>query len=189
MHVLSGPCQVFAIINRQTQTQQKQVSAMAKALWLEVEVHHKWLGYKLPKSDPQANTAGQILQWFNKTTKNIVTDLETVDIGNRNDNSICRSLSANSMYRITETILLSYHADIIDPVSQDELFAQLSSMIADILVSCLTNLPQVIAMKCHVSVIEKREASVHTAAQLLGETMKIINTLKDRQLPNLNPDE
>ncbi|KAI3508038.1 hypothetical protein L1887_23037 [Cichorium endivia] len=74
-------------------------------------------------------------------------------------------------------------------INQEEPFAQSSSMIADILVACLTNLPQVIAMKCHVSVIEKRETSVHTAAQLLGETMKIINTLKERHLPNLNPDE
>ncbi|KAI3508036.1 hypothetical protein L1887_23035 [Cichorium endivia] len=165
------------------------IQKAAKTLWLEVEVYRKWLGYKLPKPDPQANTAGQILQWFSNTAKNIVTDLEIVDIGNRNDNSICMSISANSMYRITETILLSNNADIIDPVSQEELFAKLSSIIADILVACLTNLPQVIAMKCHVSFIEKREASVHTAAQLLGETMKIINSLKDRQLPSLNPDE
>ncbi|KAI3749731.1 hypothetical protein L2E82_20347 [Cichorium intybus] len=165
------------------------IQKAAKALWLEVEVYHKWLEYKLPKPDSQANTAGQILQWFSNTAKNIFTVMETVNIGNRNDNSICRSISANSMYRITETLLLSYHYDIIDPVNQEELFAQLSSMIADILVACLTNLPQVIAMKCHVSVIEKREASVHTAAQLLGETMKIINSLKDRQLPTLNPDE
>ncbi|CAH1452455.1 unnamed protein product [Lactuca virosa] len=89
------------------------------------------------------------------------------------------------MYRITETILLSYYSNI-DEVSQEELFAQLSSMIADILAACLTNLPQVIAMKCHTSFIEKREASVQVAAQLLGKTTQIINILQDRELPSLN---
>ncbi|MFS7960863.1 hypothetical protein Hanom_Chr08g00708061 [Helianthus anomalus] len=49
--------------------------------------------------------------------------------------------------------------------------------------------PRVIATKCHTSVIEKRKASVHVAAQLLGETLQIINSLQDRKLPSLNPDE
>lgn len=63
-----------------------------------------------------------------------------------------------------------------------ELFANLSSMIADILAACLTNLPRVIVMKCHENAIEKREASVEAAAQLLGETTQIINSLQDREL-------
>ncbi|MFS7961007.1 hypothetical protein Hanom_Chr08g00709731 [Helianthus anomalus] len=44
-------------------------------------------------------------------------------------------------------------------------------------------------MKCHMSVIAKMEESVQAATQLLGETMQIINSLQDRQLPSLNPDE
>ncbi|KAI3523310.1 hypothetical protein L1887_01371 [Cichorium endivia] len=92
------------------------------------------------------------------------------------------------MYRITETILLSYNTNI-DQVCQVELFEQLSLMIVDILAACLTNLPEVIAMKCHTSVIEKREARVHAAALLLGETTQMINTLQDRELPILNPEE
>ncbi|XP_023755457.1 uncharacterized protein LOC111903923 [Lactuca sativa] len=166
------------------------IQKAAKTLWLEVEVYHKWLGNKLTKPEPQANTVGQILRWLRDTAKNIVTDLETIDIGSRNNNdkSICRFISANSMYRIIETTMLSYNDDV-DLVTQEELFAQLLSMIADILAACLINLPQVIAVKCHASTIEKRETSVHVAAQLLGETMQIINTLKDRQLPSLNLDE
>ncbi|KAM0009470.1 hypothetical protein Hdeb2414_s0010g00336071 [Helianthus debilis subsp. tardiflorus] len=97
-------------------------------------------------------------------------------------------VSANSMYRVTQTILVSFHASI-DQVSQEEMFVQLSSMISHILAACLTNLPRVIAMKCHMSVIEKMEESVQAAAQLLGETMQIINSLQDRQLSSLNPDE
>ena len=107
-----------------------------------------------------------------------------MDIDGSNERAIC----ANSMYRITQTILLLNRGNI-EEVSQEGLFARLSSMVSDILAACLTNLPLVIAMKCHESVIEKREASVLAAAQLLGETTQIINTLNDREIPNLNPEE
>lgn len=160
------------------------IQKAAKTLWLEVEIYHKWLGNKLQRPAPQVNTAGEILKWFRDTAKNMVTEVEQRDIVGGNDDSI----SANSMYHITETILLSYHTTI-EEVSQEELFEKLSTMISDILAACLTNLPQVIAIKCHTSAIEKREASVHAAAQLLGETMQIINSLEDRELPRLNPDE
>ncbi|XP_023745300.1 uncharacterized protein LOC111893479 [Lactuca sativa] len=164
------------------------IQKAARTLWVEVEVYHKWLGNKLLKPTPKANTAEKILQWLRDTGKNIVCDMERTDhTGVPNGNSKCKSISANSMYRISETILCSYHENI-SQVSQEELFAELLSMIADILAACLTNLPQVIAMKCHTSAIEKREASVHAAAQLLGETMQIINTLQDRELPSLNPN-
>ncbi|CAI9281625.1 unnamed protein product [Lactuca saligna] len=159
------------------------IQKAAKTLWVEVEVYHKWLGNNLPK----ANTTEQILQWLRDTGKNVVSEVERVertDIGVPNDNSKYKSISANSMYRISETILCSYHENI-SQVSQEELFAELLSMIADILAACLTNLPQVIAMKCHTSAIEKREASVRAAAQLLGETMQIINILQDRELLSL----
>ncbi|KAI3523307.1 hypothetical protein L1887_01368 [Cichorium endivia] len=164
------------------------IQKAAQTLWVEVEVYHKWLGYKLPKPVPQVCTTEQILQCLRDTAKSIVTDVESTDIGVPNGNSKCMSISANSMYCITETILLSYHENI-DQVSQKELFAQLSSMIADILAACLTNLPKVIAMKCHTSATEKREASVQAAAQLLGEATQIIQNLQARELPNVNPDE
>ncbi|KAL7594986.1 hypothetical protein Lser_V15G28811 [Lactuca serriola] len=159
------------------------IQKAAKTLWVEVEVYHKWLGHKLPKPNPKVNTPGHILQWLRDTAKNKANEVESQD-----DNSRYKFICANSMYRITETIMLSYHENI-DQVSQDELLAQLSSVIADILAACLTNLPQVIAMKCHENAIEKREASVEAAAQLLGETTQIINSLRDRELPSLNPDE
>ncbi|KAI3731247.1 hypothetical protein L1987_62435 [Smallanthus sonchifolius] len=160
----------------------------ARRLWLEVEVYHKWLGNKLQNPSHQVNPAREIVQWFSDTAKNMVTEVENKNIEGSNDDSLYISVSAKSMYRITQTILVSYH-DNIDQISQEDLFVQISSMISHMLAACLTNLPQVIAMKCHTNVIEKREASVHTAAQLLGETMHIINNLQDRQLPNLKPDE
>ncbi|GJV28954.1 hypothetical protein Tco_1385402 [Tanacetum coccineum] len=165
-----------------------RVQKAAKVLWVEVEVSNKWIGNNLKNHAHEVNTAGLILQWFKNTAKNMVTEVQSMDIGSANDNSIYRSICASLMYRITESILLSYHTNI-DELTQEDLFTELSSMIADILAACLTNLPQVIVTKCHESVIEKRESSVNAAAQLLGETTQIINTLQDRELPDLDPSE
>ncbi|GKC73975.1 hypothetical protein Tco_1119858 [Tanacetum coccineum] len=161
---------------------------VVKVLWLEVEISNKWIGNNLKNHALEVNTSGLILQWFKNTAKNMVTEVQSMDIDSPNDNSIYRSICANSMYRITESILLSYHTNI-DELSQEDLFTELSSMIADILAACLTNLPQVIVTKCHESVIEKRESSVVAAAQLLGETTQIINILQDQELPDLDPAE
>ncbi|KAJ0764649.1 hypothetical protein HanPI659440_Chr08g0294521 [Helianthus annuus] len=164
------------------------IQKAARTLWLEVDVYHKWLGNKLQNPAHQVYTTKEIVQWFSDTAKNIITDVESKNQKGSDDSSIHMLVSANSMYRITQTILVSHHANI-DQVSQEDLFVQLSSIISDILAACLTNLPRVITMKCHTSVIEKREESVHAAAQLLGETMQIINILQDRELPSLSPDE
>ncbi|GJX41845.1 hypothetical protein Tco_0256835 [Tanacetum coccineum] len=43
------------------------IQKAAKMLWLEVEVHHKWLGYKLKDYAPQRNTTGHILEWYRDT--------------------------------------------------------------------------------------------------------------------------
>ncbi|PWA53017.1 hypothetical protein CTI12_AA449360 [Artemisia annua] len=154
------------------------VQKAAERLWLEVEVYNKWLGNYLQDPDFRVKTAIQIVEWFNEKATNMVTEVGSI--------GIC----ACSMRRITETILLSYHTNI-DELSQEELFTELSSMIADILAACLTNLPQVIVTKCHESAIEKREESVYAAATLLGKTSEIINTLKDRVPESLinNPGE
>nr|XP_043616595.1 uncharacterized protein LOC122588522 [Erigeron canadensis] len=164
------------------------IQKASKMLWLEVEVYYKWLGNNLQSVATQVNSVEQILQRFTDAAKYLITKVENTDINVPLDNSICRFISANSMYRITQAILLSYYANI-EETSHEELFMRLSSMISDILAACLTNLPQVIALKCHTNAIENREVSVHAAAQLLGETMKIIDSLEDRELPNLNPAE
>ncbi|KAK2977780.1 hypothetical protein RJ640_029976 [Escallonia rubra] len=62
-------------------------------------------------------------------------------------------------------------------------------MVADILCACLTNLPSVITRKCFCNAIEKREQSVKLAARLLGETEAILNTLQQRELPPLDPNQ
>ncbi|KAL8217145.1 hypothetical protein R6Q57_023982 [Mikania cordata] len=165
------------------------IQKAAKKLWLEVEIYRKWLGNKLQNHVPHLNTTQQVLECFRDIAKNMVIEMACKDGGVQDDNSICRSICANSMYHITETIMHSYDHSCIEQVSPKKLFRQLSSMIADILAACLTNLPQAIAIKCHKNVIEEREASVHVAARLLGETKHIINYLQDYELPGLNLDE
>nr|XP_043616720.1 uncharacterized protein LOC122588626 [Erigeron canadensis] len=162
------------------------IQKVSKMLWLEVEVHHTWLGNKLQNTITQVNSVEQILRWFIDTAKNLITEAENTDVSN--ENSFYRSVSANSMYRVTQETLISYYA-YIDVVTHEQLFTRLSSMISDILAACLTNLPKVIELKCHTNAIEKREASVLATAQLLGRTMEIINSLQDRELPNLNQAE
>ncbi|XP_076911201.1 uncharacterized protein LOC143569097 [Bidens hawaiensis] len=160
------------------------IQEAAQTLWQEVDVHHKWLGYKLKDHAFQDTRAAQIVEWFGDTARNIVY---TEDI--TKDDCISMSICANSMYRISKTIMLTFQTDIDDNVNQKNLFDNLSSMIADIMAACLTNLPQVIITKCHTSVIEKRETTVQYAAQLLGETTQIIKTLQDRGIPSMNPGD
>ncbi|GJZ48956.1 hypothetical protein Tco_0603146 [Tanacetum coccineum] len=88
-------------------------------LWVEVEVSNKWIGNNLKNHAPEVNTAGLILQWFNNTAKKMVTEVQSMDIGSTNDNSIYRSICADSMYRITESIIISYDTNI-DELSQED---------------------------------------------------------------------
>ncbi|KAF5823928.1 hypothetical protein HanRHA438_Chr01g0044531 [Helianthus annuus] len=70
--------------------------------------------------------------------------------------------------------------------NDEEIFEFVTSIIADVVSACLTNLPRVITMKCHHKVIEKREDNIMTAARLLGKSKKIFEMLKTRQLPNID---
>ncbi|MFS7991021.1 hypothetical protein Hanom_Chr12g01065881 [Helianthus anomalus] len=85
----------------------------------------------------------QIVQLFLEKSKNKINK----GVGSTNVDSKFKSCCANSMYRITETI-------INDKESHERLFDELSSRIADIMAACLSNLSQVIAMKCHTQVAE-----------------------------------
>ncbi|KAI3802959.1 hypothetical protein L1987_31106 [Smallanthus sonchifolius] len=129
----------------------------------------------------QENTLGQIVEWLRDTAKNIF-DSEDKSM---NYSVIC----AYSMYHITKTILRTYCKNSEDELSQQDLFDILSSMIADIIAACLTNLPQVITMKCHTSEIEKREDRIKDAAQLPGKTAQIIESPQDHDIPNMDPSD
>ncbi|KAK9071314.1 hypothetical protein SSX86_009882 [Deinandra increscens subsp. villosa] len=160
----------------------KSIQKVAEILWTEVDVYRKWLGHKLQVPVIENKTAGQIVEWFSDTANTIYQVVESNGGGNEDSIHIC----AKSMYRITKTILLSYNENI-EKANPEELFDNLSSMIADIIAACLTNIPQVIVMKCHTSAIEKRKASVNDAARLLGETKRIIETIQRYHIPHMSP--
>nr|XP_043633329.1 uncharacterized protein LOC122604507 [Erigeron canadensis] len=156
-------------------------------LWHEVEHKSMWLENSLETSAYRGKTSIEILQWFADKGEEIVKQIDTNNeevIKNNPKNLIL----ANSMYRITRTILLSYQSNV-QPISEEELFALLSSMIADILCACFTNIPRVIMRKCHGSAIEKRDASVKAAAKLFGSTKEIVKILDTWEVPSMDPDK
>ncbi|KAF5788389.1 hypothetical protein HanXRQr2_Chr10g0463481 [Helianthus annuus] len=154
----------------------------ARTLWDEIKFEERWLGNKL--RDFQVHIARQIVEWFrDKATHYLSGD------GNTEIDSIGESICADSMHRITETILRTFYTNNDAPKSQEELFETLSSMIADIIGACLTNLPQIITMKCHTYSREERQARVKDAAKLLGETTQIIEMLQDHDIPNIYPSD
>ncbi|KAJ0817395.1 hypothetical protein HanPI659440_Chr00c07g0718861 [Helianthus annuus] len=157
------------------------IQKAAERLWQEVDVSHKWLGISLKDIASQVITTAcqedatlQIVQLFLEKANNKIKGVQSADSGRPNGDSEFTYICANSMSRITEIIIEDQKES--HKKSFDEL---ISTRIADVMGACLTNLPKVIAMKCHTSVIEKREASVQAAAKLLGETKEIIKTLQD----------
>ncbi|KAM0066923.1 hypothetical protein Hdeb2414_s0002g00054781 [Helianthus debilis subsp. tardiflorus] len=165
------------------------IQKVAKRLWEEVDVYHIWWGIKLKDVASQVTTSAcqedatlQIVQFFSGKAKNKISK----GVESKNGDAKFTSICANSMSRITETII-GDHSE-----SQKKSFDELiSSRIANILAACLTNLPQVIAMECHTNVIEKREACVKAAAQLLGETKEIVKTLQgpSMEVPSLKRED
>jgi hypothetical protein len=93
-------------------------------LWLEVVIYHKWLGNELNNSAFVVSFRA-LLWWFSNTGKDIVTKVGSTESGGPNDDFICMSICANSMYKIIGEIMLSYQANI-DQVSQVDLFVQSS---------------------------------------------------------------
>ncbi|KAJ9550031.1 hypothetical protein OSB04_022574 [Centaurea solstitialis] len=155
-------------------------------LWHEVEDSRKWLGNTLERSAYTGKTSTEILKWFADKAKEIVMKSKESINDELMESFPNKLIVANSMYRIATTILLNYQSST-EPVCDEQLFMSLSCMISDILCACLSNIPQVISTKCHESVIEKREASVHAAAKLFGRSTEIIEKLEARELPSMDP--
>ncbi|MFS8014751.1 hypothetical protein Hanom_Chr15g01348201 [Helianthus anomalus] len=157
--------------------------------WHEVEYKCKWLGNPLAKNTFNGKAATEIVKSFSDTAEQIVTEIKESNDGELTDNLPSKLIAANSMYRITQAILLRFQSNT-EPITKKQLFSHLNKMIADIFCACFTNLPRVITMRCHESVIEKREASVRVAAKLYGKTAKIIEKLeKCDKVPSMDEDK
>lgn len=156
----------------------------ARREWTEVEIYHIWLEIELQEKAREGKTSTEILNWLSYEAEKIVKEFKK-----SKDQSIDQTpdkfILASSMYRISRSILL--HCDEQENWPNDEeLFERISTIIADVLSACFTNLPRVIKMKCHHHAIEKRGDNIRSAAQLLGKSKKILKGLKARQLPNID---
>ncbi|CAH1419629.1 unnamed protein product [Lactuca virosa] len=165
------------------------IQKAALTLWDEVEDNYKWLENTLEKRAFDGKTSREILEWFSHKAEEIVREVsKSTNGGEPVEYLPWKLIVANSMYRITQTIMLTYQSDILE-ITEEWLFTLLNHMIVDILVGCFTNIPRVITIKCHESAIEKREASVEAAAKLLGRTTKIIKSLETYELPSIHRDK
>ncbi|KAK6117946.1 hypothetical protein DH2020_048309 [Rehmannia glutinosa] len=148
----------------------------ADVVWVGVELYRKWQDKDITslKSKTHKETLRKLSSIAEKTVKNFTT--ETKDFLLQDPlNWPVKVIAANSMYRITQTILLAEKTD-------EELFERLSVMISDILAACLTNLVRVVTLKCHSCSIKERERNVRQAALLLGESEKILEILQQREV-------
>ncbi|KAJ9549880.1 hypothetical protein OSB04_022423 [Centaurea solstitialis] len=192
-HLLKSVCEglsyTFLVEESLNNTgQYNKVHKSTIALWQEVEINYRWLGYTLQRNAHKHKSMKEILKWFADKSEEIVVEINKHNNEELLDNTLERSIAANSMYRITRTILVNYPNDI-ECSREEKLFGLLSSMIVDIFLACFVNLPRVIEMKCHDQAIEKREASVRAAAKLLGSTKKIIEKLQMCEVPSLDRDQ
>ncbi|KAI3512237.1 hypothetical protein L1887_19546 [Cichorium endivia] len=158
----------------------------ARRVWTDVEVYRRWLQIDLQKMGRKGQKSKEILPWLVDEAIKIVTKFKSSKNGSL-DNSLHEFIAASLMYRISNTILLHCNEQQNWP-KDEELFEWISTIIADLLCACFTNLPRVITMKCHDDALEKREESIRTAAQLLGRSKKILKILKERQLPTIDMD-
>ncbi|KAL8103203.1 hypothetical protein AgCh_027659 [Apium graveolens] len=167
------------------------ITSAADFLWIGVDLYRSWLDVDLRKMSIEGNTCSETLRSLSEMAERIVMRFKGKmrEAGPREIplNWPAKVIAANSMYRISQTILLdsqchSYKAEV-------KLFNKLCTMIADITGACLTNLPRVITLKCFHSAIENREDNVKLAASILGETEEILKRVQRYELPDLNNNQ
>lgn len=166
------------------------ISDAADVVWVGVELNCKWLDKNLQKLAFEAKTSTETLQILACFAEEIVMGFERESTGNPGNDvldSPSKVIAADSMHRISKTLLLDYGK--AEHLTNEGLFDKICIKIADIFASCLTNLPRVITMKCHGSSVEHREKNVREAARLLGETEDILKVLLRHKIPFLHPEQ
>lgn len=167
------------------------ITSAADFLWIGVDLYRSWLDFDLRKLSYEGKTCSENLRSLSEMAQRIVMKFKgkMSEAGPREIplNWPAKVIAANSMYRISQTILLDYQCNSYK--AEVKLFDKLCTMIADITGACLTNLPRVITLKCFHSAIENREENVKVAASLLGETEEILKKVQRHEMPDLNPDQ
>ncbi|GKE06499.1 hypothetical protein Tco_1398517 [Tanacetum coccineum] len=155
-------------------------------VWYEVKENHKWLAKPMQRG-LYGETPREILRSFTAKAEAIMPQTMTSTYAEYLENFPNYDFFvAHSMHRISVSMLSKYRNEN-ELSTNDQLFQLICSMIADILCACLTNIPQVIMMKCHSDAIKKREAAV----KLIGRITDILKFLEENadQLPSMDPKE
>ncbi|KAH6815740.1 hypothetical protein C2S51_020560 [Perilla frutescens var. frutescens] len=165
----------------------ENIREAADVCWVGVVLYMKWLDIDLRKTSNskkmlqklEKKAERDVMEYLNKEGRNTVMEDPL--------NWPAKVVAANSMYRISRTVLLSIDEE--NEKTNEQLFEQLCVMIADILAACFTNLPNVITTMCHSNnAVEKREESVGKAFLVLGKTEKIVEVLQQQEWPSLDHD-
>ncbi|CAN1174599.1 hypothetical protein LINPERPRIM_LOCUS10006 [Linum perenne] len=162
----------------------------ANHVWSGVDIYHRWYDVDLGKLSLKAESTREVLEGLAEAGKQRFEDFKKTNPSQclRENPSVWHPtlLAANSMYRISSTVLENFHSNT---ESGERLFDTLSTLIADVLAACLTNLRPVIFCKCLKSTIEDRKVSVREAVYLLGETEEIVKLLDRSALSVVYPDK
>ncbi|KAK6123506.1 hypothetical protein DH2020_042743 [Rehmannia glutinosa] len=173
-----------------TNAQLWNIKKAADVSWVRVALCRNWLDMDLRKTSLKVKTSKEVLQKLSNKAGRTIMEFKREVKDAYMENPLywpVKVVAANSMYRVSRTILLSCEAE--NEVTDDGLFEGISVMIADILAACLTNLAHVITTMCHRNAIEKREESVQEAFLLLGKTEQILELLQQREWPSLDHDK
>ncbi|KAJ0232968.1 Transmembrane protein [Hirschfeldia incana] len=164
----------------------------AEVVWLGVDLYHKWLNVDLRKLSKQEKTTTQVLEELVDIAKREFTEMWQKNLiycmKHKPSHWPIKTLAANSMYRISQTLLNKYESRDIG-TEEEMLLKDVERMVSDIVAGCFCNAAQVIGMKCLVTAVEVREASVREAAMHLGRTEKILEIVDRRCMPALSHHE
>ncbi|XP_047948925.1 uncharacterized protein LOC125194736 [Salvia hispanica] len=163
-----------------TNAKPKSIRKSTSATWVELLVYFKWVEIDLRNGFLWCRNSKQVLQELSDKAEEIVMEWKSQSQDSNMGNPLnfpARAVAANSMYRICQTILLSYGEE----ESCEEMWERLCVMIADVFSACLTNLPHAITKMCHQSCIEKKDKTVREAFLLLGKTEEVLGIVRRRQ--------
>ncbi|KAF8098220.1 hypothetical protein N665_0271s0036 [Sinapis alba] len=157
----------------------------AEVVWLGVDLYHKWLNVDLRKLCKQHRARPQeVLKELADMAKKEFNESWEKNMGLKPSRWPIKILAANSMYRISQTLLKKHESRNIG--TEDTLFKEVERMVSDIVAGCFCNTARVVGMQCLVTAVEVREASVREAAMHLGRTEKILEIVDRRCIPALS---